>query len=407
MLQQKSFTKCKVKEVTCSVCGFVCTQYNIGAHVSKRHGLDSVKYKIDHGLMKDPNDMYANCLTCNNKFKKPKPVSTCCSDDCYNELKRVNKIKKSRQTFTDPKYYVECMLCGYRSKNIQRHIKCDHNLSTKEYKKQFGVSSVVCEDSVENFTTFECGDKNPAYRHEGKFSSLSKNFHKYNNLDETEVTEKINAVSKKIGISNKHNGNNSTTISYWLDKGYSQEEAEIMLSERQTTFTLDKCIERHGPIDGLMIWQDRQERWQETLNSKSQDEIDKINAKKSSKINYRSLWSLNLDADGLFYIIRVKDNSYKIGITSRSLEKRYRNTIDKNNIVVCEKVDDINHAFMIEQILKRRHFDKIIKDDYGQFGWTEVINNVTSTELLNEIDCFLRDKTYTLNVFETEVKRNE
>lgn len=73
---------------------------------------------------------------------------------------------------------------------------------------------------------------------------------------------------------------NNTTLEFYLERGYSEEDAIIARSERQRTFTLEKCIDRHGEEEGYTIWKDRQERWQNTLNSKSQEEIDAINFKK-------------------------------------------------------------------------------------------------------------------------------
>jgi G:T-mismatch repair DNA endonuclease (very short patch repair protein) len=79
-------------------------------------------------------------------------------------------------------------------------------------------------------------------------------------------------------------------IGYWLKKGFSEEAAIMKVSERQTTFTLEKCIEKYGLADGQSRWQARQDKWQATLNSKSPEEKKEINRKKASytKPNYNS-----------------------------------------------------------------------------------------------------------------------
>ena len=56
-----------------------------------------------------------------------------------------------------------------------------------------------------------------------------------------------------------------------------------MLHQRQQTFSLKKCIEKHGAEEGYKIWKERQEKWQNTLNSKSDKEIAEINKKKLYK----------------------------------------------------------------------------------------------------------------------------
>jgi len=72
-------------------------------------------------------------------------------------------------------------------------------------------------------------------------------------------------------------------IEYWIDKGYTKHESKNKVSEIQTTFSLDICIEKHGKEKGTQIWNKRQSKWQDTLKSKPQDEIDRIN---KSKVTY-------------------------------------------------------------------------------------------------------------------------
>lgn len=53
---------------------------------------------------------------------------------------------------------------------------------------------------------------------------------------------------------------------YWLERGYSEEESKLKVSERQTTFSKKICIEKHGEKRGLEVFNDRQEKWQKSLN---------------------------------------------------------------------------------------------------------------------------------------------
>jgi len=72
-----------------------------------------------------------------------------------------------------------------------------------------------------------------------------------------------------------------TQIGYWLKKGYSEKEATQKLKERQTTFSLDICTEKYGEEEGLKRFKERQDKWQNTLKSKPQSEIDKMNSLKN------------------------------------------------------------------------------------------------------------------------------
>ena len=76
-------------------------------------------------------------------------------------------------------------------------------------------------------------------------------------------------------------GYNNTSIEYYLKKGYSEEESKKLLSERQSTFSLEKCISKHGKDEGTKIFNQRQEKWLNTLNNKPQEEIDDINSRKA------------------------------------------------------------------------------------------------------------------------------
>jgi hypothetical protein len=76
-------------------------------------------------------------------------------------------------------------------------------------------------------------------------------------------------------------GYNNTSIEYYLKKGYSEDESKKLLSERQATFSLEKCINKHGKEEGTRIFNERQVKWQNTLNSKPQEEIDDINSRKA------------------------------------------------------------------------------------------------------------------------------
>ena len=58
---------------------------------------------------------------------------------------------------------------------------------------------------------------------------------------------------------------NTTQIGYWLKKGYTEKESKERIKERQLTFTLEKCIQKYGEIDGLKIWTERQKNWSEKV----------------------------------------------------------------------------------------------------------------------------------------------
>jgi hypothetical protein len=83
--------------------------------------------------------------------------------------------------------------------------------------------------------------------------------------------------TKKYEIHHKNKIDSSLrTLSGWMKKGYSEEEAKIKLSKHQSTFSLEKCIEKYGLEKGSEIHKKRQEKWIRTLNNKSEEELDAI-----------------------------------------------------------------------------------------------------------------------------------
>jgi hypothetical protein len=54
-------------------------------------------------------------------------------------------------------------------------------------------------------------------------------------------------------------------IEYWLNKGFSEDEAKNKVSESQATFTLKKCIKKYGEVEGTKKFNTRQTKWKISL----------------------------------------------------------------------------------------------------------------------------------------------
>lgn len=152
------------------------------------------------------------------------------------------------------------------------------------------------------------GEHNPGYQHGGKFSVYSKNNPKFS-------PEKKAAAGRKLSKRMK-NGSSSTNVKYWMKLGFNEEESKQKVRERQITFSLEKCIEKYGKEAGTKRWEARQAKWQNTLKSKSPEEIAEINKKKAAKIGpiskaedeiYERLISIGLEPKQQFGIRRSND----------------------------------------------------------------------------------------------------
>lgn len=76
--------------------------------------------------------------------------------------------------------------------------------------------------------------------------------------------------------------------------GVSRQEAEKMVKDRQTTFSLEKCIAKHGSTEGQQIWMLRQEKWQNTLNKLPEERRIEIMQKKVVPLGRASKESLSV-----------------------------------------------------------------------------------------------------------------
>lgn len=170
-----------------------------------------------------------------------------------------------------------CKICGHQSLSLANHIRTKHNMTTKEYREKFNcdkteIISNYLSNRLSNAqkelqkkghkTIFQTN--NPGSNHKGSYSPFSRKFIKYQGLSEEEITEKIKSLLKTSAKHRAENHNQNNKIDYYIKRGCSLEEAKQKLQERQKTLSLNSCIKKYGEIDGYNIWNDRHNRW---LNS--------------------------------------------------------------------------------------------------------------------------------------------
>lgn len=214
--------------------------------------------------------------------------------------KNKEKILKRQQEQRDKKYegliegydYICCKECGFRSSELATHIINKHNMTIDEYKLKHNVDSVKSQKSIDRVK----GSNNPAYQHGGKFSPFSDKF------IYAEITDK-NKLIEKVKKTKLDNNTDTTKLGYWLKRTDGNEEkAKNLLSNRQSTFSLEKCIEKYGEEKGLQRWLDRQEKWHS-------------NYKKSnfSKISQELFWEIckNLSCLENIHFAELNENKEK------------------------------------------------------------------------------------------------
>lgn len=239
------------------------------------------------------------CQVCHKEFLAYAKTEKYCCKQCAKiaarEQIQESKRLRSIEQYKDTPGIAICKECGFRGHDLYTHIRFAHNLTAKEYCEKYNCTpddllseqthinrSKAQKNSVNpNKRRFKSGSENPAFNHGGKLSPFSKNFEKYNNLSEEEKDAKILELARKANDNKMEAGNCVFTKEYYMTHfNMSEDEAEKALSERQSTFSLEKCIEKYGDEEGRKRWKERQEKWQKTLMSKPIEEIHRINASK-------------------------------------------------------------------------------------------------------------------------------
>ena len=265
------------------------------------------------------NPIY-NCIACNKVFKRPN--SKFCSAICREATSRQKVIEKRKAEGG-----IGCLVCGEYHKQLAFHLRSAHNMSTAQYKEQFPGALTICQNSVQKYRENWAGDKNPAVGSDGKLSPFSRKFTKYEGMTEEQKDFAISeAVNKYIKSTPKEN--RPMNIEYWVKQGMSEAEAKIKVSERQTTFSLEKCIEKYGEEQGRKKWAARQEKWQDTLNAKPIEELARINRAKMdgssgsiSKVSRKlfsalhvqgARWGSTVDGHGGEAMIKAENKSFML-----------------------------------------------------------------------------------------------
>lgn len=191
--------------------------------------------------------------------------------------------------------------------------------------------------------------------------------------------------NKKGGICSKNINKNikksvsKRCIEYWLSIGYNFQQAIEKVSEVQSTFSLKKCIETYGAFEGHKKWKERQEKWQNTLKNKSEDDIFNMLIKKNQGKKCYSIYIVKYIKNNKEYI--------KIGKTNKSLHERFKH----EQIIPIEIYDfcDYNIVNNIEEYVMKTYKTYIQKDFFDVSGYTEIFYNNLP---LNDIKQYIENK---------------
>ena len=194
-----------------------------------------------------------------------------------------------------------------------------------------------------------------------------------------EEAEKLAVETKnnnnKIGSKKSKNRDTSEvkafswrSTEYWTLRGYSIEDAIKKVSELQVMFSLEICIEKYGAELGKKIWQDRQNNWQATINSKTPEELLNLNKSKNSWKNLSEEDKIDLKI-----IIGKRSKTYWASLTQEQkdvISQKTKNTKVENGEWLADELREVFELYKSKVRTITRHNELNLLENYDKRGRT-------------------------------------
>lgn len=202
------------------------------------------------------------------------------------------------------------------------------------------------------------------------------------------ATKNCRDITKdRIDNPNKYLGTFDTCIEYYLNKGHSIEESKVLLKERQSTFSLEKCISKLGIDNGIKRWKERQDKWIRSVEGKITNEM-------RDSYSYNHFFNKNngnVELSKIEYqaVFEKRYLNSKIGRASKSSMKVFSHLINKcieNKLKYYCGYLDSKEFYIMSDDNKIYAYDftipsiKLIFEFHGKFWHTKV-----ESEVINEL----------------------
>lgn len=245
--------------IKCKLCNESIYKTYIGKHIGSHDISDIEKSKLYQSCLDDSTYMkmlyYTDFI---NYLFKSKIISTYKEFIKFvqNEAGKINSFVKLLEQYRKFES-IDCKL--YFDKYAP--YKKEHPKDVLSHQ----LASCFCHDEkdTEDFYNKVLKPKNAYTGHDGKLSPWSKDFIGYEHLSDE---DKNKARRQKCYCHDREDFDeiklaSNTTLEYYLSKGMNEDEAKHALRKRQTTFSLEKCIEKYGEVEGIKRFKERQEKW--------------------------------------------------------------------------------------------------------------------------------------------------
>jgi hypothetical protein len=264
----------------------------------------------------------------------------------------------------------DTLLNAYNESTSKRHL-CDllrtSSYYIAKYEKQYNLkftwkvtSPYTIEYWVRRGYTIDEAKYNIAIRRSYNIMYWTHKFGE--TVGKQKYYEFITKGSKGKTASYETRCKNKRCIEYWVvTQGLSEEEGKNKLKQFQNNTSLDKYIYRYGEVDGTEKFNDRQFRWQSTLNKKSDSEKARINELKKSN----SIDTIIKQYGNDWMSVYLTRNFYKDGVFKDIVLK----AIQYNNIDdVIENITDISPKYI--------HLYRFLKNTLIQYIFNVNVDNI-------------------------------
>lgn len=165
-------------------------------------------------------------------------------------------------------------------------------------------------------------------------------------------------LSKKSKRPDLYLGFNRVQKEYWTKKGFSEEEAIEIISKNQSTFSLSKCVEKFGEIEGRKKWEERQEKWKKSME-KSRNVTWKT---ESQSISYESYFN-RYGKEWLLFLLEHKRNNKNISKRRISLLEEISGVYYSNDVNLLEYLYGLEF-YKFKEIISGSLVNFILDKDY-------------------------------------------
>lgn len=308
-------------------------------------------------------------------------------------------------------------LIDMQSNNSLKNIMKRNRIGIDDAKEKLQEYSKKRIDTIRNkYTDEEIAKinykKGKSLRYEYWLYKINPNTGRYYSEDEAKKELTLRQLkANKQHVNNIKDGKYdkgifNTSIEYWINKTDTLEDAYRLLHDRQATFTLKKCVERYGLEKGSLIFEERQARWQKTMNDKPLEERIRICLKKfrNNKFKFYSDESIKY-FEKLIEILK----NYDFNFEYRYKESELFLNRDTKIFFYDFTIDDLK--IIIEYQGSHIHPSPYLTESEKQ-NWKNVYNKKTYNECV-EYDLFKKEiaesygyKVYQIWDFERYTKLN-